>query len=113
MAMTETSTAPALPVWSLGDRLRKAREHAGLSRDELADKLGVKKNSLWNWETNASQPRDLLDVVERWAQATGVPAAWIGGFTPMYLRDATCTLDAPVQNRLPFDTVPFIPSVVG
>lgn len=77
MAMQEHE--PELPEWTLGDRLRKAREHAGLSREELADILGVKKNSLWNWEADASRPRDLVDLLHKWSKATGVPAQWLLG----------------------------------
>ena len=30
-----------VPEWTLGDRLKKAREHAGLSQTELGREIGV------------------------------------------------------------------------
>lgn len=103
MSLAETE---AIPSWSLGDRLRKAREHAGLSRDQLAAKLSVPKGTLWKWETDATRPRDVVEMADRWAQATGVPVAWLLGLTKMYKRDfgvVTWESDAPEPLTLPFD----------
>ncbi len=105
MAMSEE--AFDLPQWSLGDRLQKAREHAGLTRDELAERLGVKKNSLWNWEADASRPRDLLDLLNKWAKETNVPVQWLLGVSPTFQSEyATPSLHLllggqPEQLRLP------------
>lgn len=63
--------APAVqvPEWSLGDRLRKARVYAGIDRDEMAASLGVTPGAVSHWEGDRSRPRDLIDIVNRWAQA--------------------------------------------
>lgn len=78
MAMTESR----IPEWTVGDRLRKARDLAGLSQGEMADKLGVKRTSLSAWERGENQPRNFLDIVNRWGEITGVDPGWILGFAP-------------------------------
>lgn len=95
-----------LPKWTLGDRLRKAREHAGVSRDQMAVRLGVTPGAISHWERDRQRPKDLVDTVERWSTETGVPAAWLLGLTKMYKRDfgvVTWESDAPEPLTLPFD----------
>lgn len=38
--------------------LREARERAGLSKSELARRLGVALNTVWGWEAHGAHPRD-------------------------------------------------------
>ncbi len=42
---------------TFGDRVAGAREHAGMSRAQLARRLGVKKATLAAWEEDLSEPR--------------------------------------------------------
>lgn len=44
----------------LGDRIRSARERAGLTQAELAAKVGVARETVGNWETGVSSPRNKL-----------------------------------------------------
>jgi len=37
---------------------REARERAGLSQAEMARRLGVALNTVWNWEAHSAQARD-------------------------------------------------------
>lgn len=83
--MTEAMTLP-IPVWTLGDRLRKARVTAGLSVDAMADLLDVSRNTISNYEAERSHPRRATLIV--WAQETGVPLSWLTGpplDSPRYL----------------------------
>ena len=41
---------------SFGERLREAREKAGLRREELAVKLGVSVYSIARWEQDRNKP---------------------------------------------------------
>jgi transcriptional regulator with XRE-family HTH domain len=50
---------------SLGDRIRAAREAAGLSQEELAQRTGVSQRTLGNWERGVSSPRSRLGSLER------------------------------------------------
>ncbi len=48
------------------ERLRMLREKAGLSVDELAEKSGVSRSTLFNWERSTSSPvnEDLRKVAD-------------------------------------------------
>ena len=41
---------------TLGERLRKAREEAGLTRREVSDRLGVTEETIRAWETDEDSP---------------------------------------------------------
>lgn len=84
-----------LPEWSLGDRLTKARHDAGLKQADMADILGVTRAAVSGWERGEHQPRDLLDLVARWSDATGVPRAWLLGEDPKSVR-----LVEPVDGQM-------------
>lgn len=43
-------------VEGFGPRLRKLREKAGLTQEQLAERAGVKKLAVWRWETGAREP---------------------------------------------------------
>lgn len=40
----------------LGERIRKLRDERGLSQKQLADRLGVKKQTVSNWENGNAMP---------------------------------------------------------
>ena len=40
----------------LSDQIRKYRKEKGLSQDELAEKLGVSRQSISLWENGQTQP---------------------------------------------------------
>jgi transcriptional regulator with XRE-family HTH domain len=65
MISTPTSTA---------DRIKKARTDAGLTQQQLADKVGVHVASPRNWEAG-STPRDAM--MEKIAEACGVTADYL------------------------------------
>ena len=41
---------------SFGEQLRKRREELGMSRDTLAELLGVSRSAIGNYETGVSTP---------------------------------------------------------
>jgi transcriptional regulator with XRE-family HTH domain len=58
--MAETSPEAnwyAADVATFGDRLAGAREAAGLSQEDLAQRLGVRLTTLQNWEEDLAEPR--------------------------------------------------------
>lgn len=74
-----------VPEWTLGDRLRKAREATGQSQAQLAADLDVSPRSLGKYERGDAEPK--RHVLLAWAMATGVPYAWLvdgstGGTNP-------------------------------
>jgi DNA-binding transcriptional regulator YiaG len=44
------------PVWD-ATSVRGLRRHLALTQDELADELGVRQQTISEWETGAYQPR--------------------------------------------------------
>ena len=66
--------------FTLGERLAKARKHAGLTQDDMAEKLRVSHSTIAKWELDKSQPRNMLRLIEQWAELTGVSPDWLIGF---------------------------------
>lgn len=64
-----------IPEWTMPDRLRKAREHAGLEQAELAHDMGVSRNTVNNYERGRTTPR--RPVILAWAIRCGVPVEWL------------------------------------
>lgn len=63
------------PAESLGYRLRMARRSGGLSRGELADKLGLKVKAVKAWERNQAEPRP--DKMTKLAGVLNVSLKWL------------------------------------
>lgn len=72
------ATAGKTLEWTFGDRLRKAREAAGLEQADMARKFGVSAAAVSKWERGA-QPRNLFAVASKWAEETDVPLDWLLG----------------------------------
>ena len=64
-----------VPTFTMSDRLRKARECAGLGQQELADAMGVDRKTVGNYEGEKVEPRKI--VLNAWALATGVDRQWL------------------------------------
>lgn len=73
--MTVSTGRGVIPQFTRADRLRKAREHAGLYMRELADELGVSESTISRYEGGGQRARRA--VVMAWAVATGVDFAWL------------------------------------
>ena len=78
--MTTAANGGAIvPEFTIHDRLKKAREVAGLSRPELADRIYGSESTVSNYENN-SYAKDMKEVfLRQWAMATGVSYDWIVG----------------------------------
>jgi transcriptional regulator with XRE-family HTH domain len=88
--MTLNMQAGRIPVWTLADRLQKARETSGLDQFELAERMGISRRSVSNYERGVTRPRVI--VLNAWAMATGVDRHWL--------------LDEDVPGGAPGETVP-------
>src|SRR6185312_17082549 len=74
--MTYATPRPRLiPDMRPADWMRKAREAAGLDQEQLAELIGVSRQTISNTERGVSQPRRIL--VNAWSLATGVPVEWL------------------------------------
>jgi transcriptional regulator with XRE-family HTH domain len=62
-------------IATFGDRLAGAREAAGLTQQALAEKLGVKPNTIAAWENDTKEPRaNRLQMV---SGVIGVSMSWL------------------------------------
>ena len=91
-------TNTAIPEWSFGDRLRKARKSAGFSQEDLAGRIGVALSSYGTWEAERATPRGtvLVDVARKVSDETGVPAEWLLGLGISSFPDDPSPLDTPI-----------------
>ena len=64
-----------IPVWTLGDRLRKARRDARIGTTTMAGRLECHRNTVLGWETDKAIPP--LEAIVRWSRATHVPLSWL------------------------------------
>lgn len=63
------------PTFTLGDRLRKAREHAGLTQSEMRIAVGAHPSTQSRWESDKTTPSALQ--MRAWADTTGVDLEWL------------------------------------
>lgn len=75
--MTEATHPATVPPWTLGDRLRKAREFAGLKQTEMAAEIGIGRSSIINYENDQQEPP--RPVLVAWALRCGVDYEWLTG----------------------------------
>ena len=68
-------TTEMIPEWDLGDRMRKSLRHADLEFQQMADYLGVSRNSISNWINGKTRPNQ--PALRLWAMRTGVPYEWL------------------------------------
>lgn len=67
--------AHGIPPWTLGDRLRKARTHAGVSREAMAEDIGCTDRTISNYELDQTRVPKL--VVNQYALRCRVPIEWL------------------------------------
>ena len=84
--MSTTAPTPSIPEETLGERMRRAlrKEHMGVQ--EMADYLGVARNTVSTWINDRIHPGE--QTLRLWSIRTGVPLEWLKNG------------DAPFQSRL-------------
>lgn len=65
----------AVLTFDRGDRMRKAREHAGLELQAVAAALRVGRATLGKYERNEVEPSRAIMIA--WAYVTGVDLDWL------------------------------------
>lgn len=64
-----------VPEFTQADRLRKARELTGLDQTQFAERAGISRQTVSNYEGGLREPRGLY--LRAWAEATGVDMHWL------------------------------------
>lgn len=73
--MQSMAASTTIPTWTLGERIRKARESSGLKQSDLAPKLRVSRTAIAGWESGTHRPS--YSALVLLADITGVPVEWI------------------------------------
>ena len=58
---------------NIGDKVRELREKAGMTQEELADLMGVQRNTVWRWENNRAGLRG--ENIQRMSSVLNVDAS--------------------------------------
>lgn len=80
--------------------VQAAREQAGLSRSELAKKIGTAYATVWRWETDRQRP-ERAEIVARFASVTGVDLD--EALAAAGLRPTAAAPDRPAAQQVPLD----------
>lgn len=75
MSQLQTPIHTFVPEFTLGDRLRRAREACGMTQAELAGTIGISQRSISNYEADVTVPN--LLVIRTWASTTQVNLPWL------------------------------------
>lgn len=67
--------ARRVPVWTLGERLRKALSMTDLSQGDMADRMGVSQVTISAWLNGYRNPKKAS--LEVWARVCGVDHGWL------------------------------------
>lgn len=101
--MTTESVPPRrFHRFGIGDRLRVARELAGLSQDELAQLTGISRQTISNYELGLSK-RPKPPYIAAWALATNFDRGWLEhGVEPHNdYPDGNKLAGAPTDQKVP------------
>lgn len=73
--MSNQATEGLVPHFDIADRMRKALRESGIGNQEMADYLGVSRNTVGNYINGRNRPDKRTLML--WALSTGVPFAWL------------------------------------
>jgi transcriptional regulator with XRE-family HTH domain len=95
--MTEMTTSPAIPEWTLGWRLQRALDFAGIKVETLAGELEVSRGTVGNWMHDRNQPQPVF--LKLIALRCGVPYEWLrnGETRPFAGVEAATASSGPVR----------------
>lgn len=98
--MTNSEQQAGYHVWTVGDRLRAARETVTADRTQFAEMIGVSPDTVRNYERGIFKPKPI--VLNAWCLATGFNREWIEtGHLPTDPHDgATTESDDGSENYL-------------
>ncbi|WP_228044889.1 helix-turn-helix domain-containing protein [Rhodococcus pyridinivorans] len=82
MTVSTTDVHTSIPEFDRADRMRKSLKHAGVSVNEMAEYLGITRETVSRY-ANHADVKVPLQTMRLWALRTGVPLEWLqSGTTP-------------------------------
>jgi len=94
--MSEQPASPVVPSWDLADRMRKSLRHSGTGVQEMADYLGVARNTVSTWINGRIQPS--TQTLRLWALRCGVSYEWLCGGQSPHVRTGDQVTGLPVRK---------------
>lgn len=91
-----------VPVWDVGDRMRKALRVADVSVQDIADYLGVTRGTVSTWINGRIEPS--VQTLRLWALRCGVDYGWLSKGHP--LQDAVTPANISLPLRKPLRSAP-------
>ncbi len=73
--MSEQTNSQHVPAWDTADRMRKALRESGVGVQEMADYLGVARNTVSTWINGRIEPS--RQTLRLWALRCGVSYDWL------------------------------------
>lgn len=73
--MTNSEQVSRHHEWTIGDRLRVARESVTYDKKQFAEMIGISRDTLRHYERGQTSPRP--PVLTAWCLATGFDKEWI------------------------------------
>jgi transcriptional regulator with XRE-family HTH domain len=70
-----TESVGVVPTFDQADRMRRALRTSGVGVQEIADYLGVRRNTVSNWINGRVNPS--TQTMRLWALRCGVPYEWL------------------------------------
>lgn len=75
--MSTANAQERIPTFTVGDRLRKAREKTGLDQTEFATEVGISRGTVSSYERAASVDGLKKPYLAAWALRADVPLEWL------------------------------------
>ena len=86
---------------TIGERIALERKELGLSQEALGEKMGVSRQSIYKWESDAALPE--IEKLVKLARAFGVSVGWLLGEED----------DAPEKRELTPAQLAMVEEIVG
>lgn len=82
---------------TIAERMQRTRKITGLTQEELADRIGVQRNTVWRWENGKAKPE--AETVSKIASALNVSTGYLLGETddpePLQEQQVSATVKEP------------------
>ena len=86
-----------IPTWDVADRMRKGLREAAIGIQDMADYLGVTRNTVGTWINGRNQPS--TQTLRLWALRTGVSYEWLAKGGADHHVAAARALSDPTLNK--------------
>ena len=95
--MSEQPSHSAIPAWDLADRMRKGLRVSGVSVQQMADYLGVMRNTVGTWINGRNHPSP--QTLRLWAMRCGIDHQWlVHGTVENHVPAARAVADPGLNN---------------